>query len=545
MSAVGIRGERDQGQDVRTSNVTAVMAIANVVKTSLGPQGLDKMLVDEIGDVVITNDGATILKQLEVEHPAAKVIVELSQLQDKEVGDGTTSVVVLAAELLRRANELIKIKVHPTTIISGYKQAARQAVKYIQSHLVHKITEDDTEILINAAKTSMNSKLIGPESHIFAKLAVDAVRLIKTQGLVSGKAKYPIQSINVVKSHGQSSNQSELVKGYVIQLQRASQQMVTKVKNAKIACLDINLNKFKMQMGVQILVDDPNNLEKIRKKEMDVLKERIQLLLQAGANVILTSKGMDDLANKYLVEAGAIGLRRVPKDHLRRIAKASGAKVVTTFANEETGESFDSTCLGEAEEVYEEAIGDNDYIFFKGMKKEQSASIIVRGANEMMTDEIERSLHDSLCVVKRTLESGSVVAGGGAVEMALSIYLDDYSRKLDSNEQIAIAEFSEALTQIPKILATNAAKDSIDLISKLRVLHSKSQQLEVDEKGYKFSGLDLIKGEVRHNLRHGVLEPTVSKIKALKFATEAAITILRIDDMIKLEPKKEQMPGRH
>lgn len=410
-------------------------------------------------------------------------------------------------------------------------------MKYIQDHLIHKITESDTEILINSARTAMNSKLIGPESELFARLAVDAVRLIKTQNIL-GEPKYPVKAINIVKSHGQSSNQSELVKGYVLQLQRSSQQMPTKVEKAKICCLDINLNKFKMQMGVQILVDDPNNLEKIRKKEMDVLRDRLNLILSAGANVILTSKGIDDLANKYLVEAKAMGLRRVPKDHLRRIAKACGAKVVTTFANEESGESFDVTCLGEAEEVFEEAIGDNDYIFFKGMKNEKSASIIVRGANEMMTDEIERSLHDSLCVVKRTLESGSVVAGGGAVEMALSIYLDDQARKLDTNEQLAVAEFAEALTVIPKTLATNAAKDAIDLVSKLRVLHSKAQS-GTDDKGYKYSGLDLMKGEVRHNLKHGVLEPTVSKIKSLKFATEAAITILRIDDMIKLEPKKE------
>ncbi|KAM3131875.1 hypothetical protein pb186bvf_015996 [Paramecium bursaria] len=538
-TTVGIQGERDQGQDVRTANCTAVMALSNIVKSSLGPQGLDKMLVDDIGDVTITNDGATILKQLEVEHPAAKVIVELSQLQDKEVGDGTTSVVILAAELLRRANDLIKMKVHPTTIISGYKQAARLAVKYINEKLAHKIQDDQAEILINTAKTSMNSKLIGPESELFSKLVVQAVQQIK-QG-----DKYPIQAINVIKSHGQSSQQSELVKGYVIQTQRASQQMPTKVEKAKIACLDINLNKFKMQMGVQILVDDPLNLEKIRRKEMDVLRDRIRLLIDAGANVVLTSKGIDDLANKYLVEAKILGLRRVPKEHLRRIAKASGASVITTFANDETGESFDPAQLGEAEEVFEQAIGDNDYVFFKGFRKENSATIIVRGANEMMTDEIERSVHDSLCVVKRTLESGSVVAGGGAVEMALNIYLEDQSRKVESNEQIAIAEFAEALTIIPKTLASNAAKDANDLVSKLRVLHSKAQQLAVDEKGYRFSGLDLLKGEVRHNLRHGVLEPTVSKVKSIKFATEAAITILRIDDMIKLDPRKEEMPGRH
>lgn len=405
MSQVGILGERDSGQDVRTNNVTAVMAIANIVKSSLGPQGLDKMLVDDIGDVTITNDGATILRQLEVEHPAARVIVELSQLQDKEVGDGTTSVVIIAAEFLKRANELIKHKVHPTNIISGYKLAAREACKYIQENLAIKVDSIGKEALINCARTAMSSKIIGSESELFSKLIVEAVQHVKAKSL-TGEELYNIKNVNVLKNHGYSSMESQLINGYVLQLQRASQQMPTRIKDAKIACLDFNLNKFRLQMGIQVLVNDPKNLEKIRQKECDILKIRIQKILDAGANVILTTKGIDDIATKYLVEANCIGLRRVKKDDLRRIAKSTGAQVITTLATAEGEEHFDPSYLGYAQEVYEEAVGDNDYVFFKGFKNQHACTILIRGANEFMCDEIERSVHDALCVVKRTLESG-------------------------------------------------------------------------------------------------------------------------------------------
>lgn len=546
-SALSIMGEREQGQDVRTNNVTAIQAIANIVKSSLGPQGLDKMLVDDIGDVTITNDGATILKQLEVEHPAAKVIVELAQLQDKEVGDGTTSVVIIAAELLKRANDLIKNKLHPTSIISGYKTAARKACDYIEKNLALKVDTLGKEALMNVAKTSMSSKLIGPESELFSGIVVDAINSVRSIGSL-GEVKASLKSIKIAKAHGQGSLESRLIKGFALQMSRVSQQMPTKITNAKIACLDLNLNKFKCQMGVQVLVNDPKNLEKIRQRECDVLKERCEKLIKAGANVILTTKGIDDLAAKYFVEANALALRRVEKADLRRIAKSCGATVITTFANsdKEGEETFDASQLGEAAEVYEEAVGDNDFIFIQGLKSTKAVTILLRGANEFMLDEVERSVHDSLCVVKRCIESGYVVAGGGAVEIALNIYLEDFARSLGSKEQLAIAEFAEALLIIPKILAANAAQDAAELVSKLRVAHAKAQTS--DEEKYqqlKYCGLDLLNGKVRNNLQAGVLEPMVSKVKSLKFATEAAITILRIDDMIKLDPKKEEMMDRH
>ena len=319
--------------------------------------------------------------------------------------------------------------------------------------------------------------------------------------------------------------------------------MPKKVENAKVACVDFNLNKFRMQMGVQVLVQDPDNLDKIRQREMDICKERCQKIIDGGANVILCAKGIDDFALKYFVEAGVMAVRRVKKGDLRNIAKNTGARVIVSLADMEGEETFDPADLGQCDIVEERRVGDWEYIFFEGMKETKAATIVVRGANEFFLDEIERSIHDSLCVVKRVLESNSLVAGGGAVEVALSIYLDDFARTLGTREQLAIAEFSEALQIIPKTLAMNAAKDATDLIAKLRVFHNaalKADDKDTEKKALIYSGLDLMNGKVRNNLKAGVLEPSMSKVKSLKFATEAAITILRIDDMIKLiEPPRD------
>jgi T-complex protein 1 subunit alpha len=319
------------------------------------------------------------------------------------------------------------------------------------------------------------------------------------------------------------------------------------MRNAKIACVDFNLNKFRLQMGVSVLVQDPDNLDKIRQREMDICKERCEKIIAAGANVVLCSRGIDDFALKYFVEAGVIAVRRVKKGDLRRIAQNSGAKIVVSLADMESEESFNPEDLGHCDLVEERRVGDWEYMFFEGMKTARASTIIVRGANEFFLDEIERSIHDSLCVIKRVLESNSLVAGGGAVEVALSVYLDDFARTLGTREQLAIAEFSEALLIIPKTLTMNAAKDATDLISKLRVFHNHAQKAKAGEnekKEYHYCGLDLINGKVRNNLKAGVLEPAMSKVKSLKFATEAAITILRIDDMIKLV-KPQQDGGQY
>lgn len=527
-----IDGERQTGENVRIQNVRAAMAVANVVRSSLGPIGLDKMLVDDIGEVTLTNDGATILNNLDVQHPAGKVLIQLSQLQDKEVGDGTTTVVLLAAELLRLGQELIEKKVHANTVISGFRTGAKKAIAYLKSNCAISNEKLDRDVLVKVAKTSMNSKILNAYSDFFANMVVDACLNVKNDK--TGKCN--TNRVNIVKSLGKSLPESTIItSGVALNATRATESFPRRLEKVKIAVLDFGLQRTRLPMGIQFRLKDATKLQDIQQEEVNQALRNVQAIIDAGATVIVTSKTIDEASLKPLVKAGMIGIRHISDSELQHLARSTGATVVKQLVDAEGNHHFDSAWLGEAEVCEQVPIGDNEMVIFRGCKSENSASIVLRGPNTFTIEEANRSLRDALSAVKRVIESKHVVSGGGAVEGALSVYLSRVAKEYEGKEQIAMLKFAEALLVIPKILANNAALDAISLVAKLRSAHYQAQ-----EKGQKcFAALDLVNDKIRDGIVDGVIEPAMSKVKSIQFATEAAITILRIDDLIKVNPVKQ------
>ncbi|KAG9393983.1 Chaperonin Cpn60/TCP-1 [Carpediemonas membranifera] len=557
-----LQGERTFGQSVRTQNVNAAVSLGSIVSTSFGPLGLDKMIVSTVGDITVTNDGATILSRIDVQHPAARVLVQLSRLQDMEVGDGTTTVVILASELLKLGNNLIEAGIHPTNVMSGYRRAVAKATKFLEENMSHQVSIEDTEVLMNVARTSMSSKNISNPDY-FSRLVVDSLRAIK-----NSSGKFPVENVPILKAVGGSSNESQLIEdGIAIPCMMVSPQMPSYIKDAKIAILDFALKPQRMATGVQIQVTDPDKLRQIKEQEESMLLARTKVLTDAGANVILTTGGIDGTAAAFLVENGVMGVQHCDKRDLRHIIKNTGGKILLSFADldapvegdeyeadtfEEALEDYKTNLagsIGSADTVSEELLKTTDTVgdlnqkllFIRGGPTSAVRSIILRGSSEEHIDETERSVHDALCAVKRVLESSEFVPGGGCAETAVSVFLERKSvdKVIDPREQLALDAFGKAMLVIPKILAKNAAKDATELVAGLRAKHIAAQKAEgvTDDRDF---GLDLVEGVVRNNFKAGVLEPLMSKIKSLNYATEAAITVLRIDDVTRLENPEQQ-----
>jgi thermosome len=505
---------RSRGREAQHANILAARIVAEAVKSSLGPKGMDKMLVDSFGDVTITSDGRTILDEMDIQHPAAKMMVEVSKTQDNEAGDGTTTAVVIAGELLSNAEKLIEKNIHPTIIIDGYKKAAEKALETLEKIAIT-VNPLSKEEIKKAAMTSMASKLVAEHREYLAELAVQAVLQVAEK--TETGYKVDIDDVKVEKKPGESITDTKLINGIVLDKEIVHPGMPKRIENAKIALINCPLEIEKTEFDAKINIDSPEQMEAFLKQEEEMLKEMVEKIAATGANVILCQKGIDDMAQHFMARKQILAVRRVKKSDMEKLAKATGGKIVTNL------DDLSTTDLGYAEIVEERKIGEDKMTFIEGCKHPKSVTILVRGGTERIVDEAERSLHDALCVVRDIVEEPKILAGGGAPETEIARVLREYAETLPGREQLAVQKYAEALEIVPETLAENAGLDPIDILSELRALH---------EKGETWAGVEVHDGKVKNMLEASVLEPLSVKKQIIKSATEAATMILKIDDII-------------
>ncbi len=507
--------KRTRGSDAQHNNIMAAKAVAEAVRTTLGPKGMDKMLVDSMGDVVITNDGATILKEMDIEHPGAKMIVEVAKTQDAEVGDGTTTAAVLAGELLTTAEDLLESGVHPTIIASGYRLAAEQATKIIDTITIS-VSPEDIETLEKIAATAITGKGAEAQKEHLSSLAVKAVKSVAEKG-EDGKITVDIEDIKVEKRPGGSIKDSEIVEGVIVDKERVHPAMPEVVENAKVLLLSVPIELKKTETKAEIKITNPDQMQLFLDQEEAMLKEIVDKVINTGANVVFCQKGIDDLAQYYLTKAGIFGMRRVKKSDMDKLSRATGAKIITSL------DEIDESDLGYAGLVEEKDVTGSRMTFVTGCKDSKATSILLRGGTEHVVEGIEKALEDALRVVGVALEDQKIVVGGGSPEVELSLRLKEYAATLKGREQLAVTKFAESLEVIPKTLAENAGLDPIDMLVEMRSQH---------EKGNKRAGLNVYTGKIEDMFENNVVEPLRIKTQAINAATEAAIMILRIDDVI-------------
>jgi thermosome len=504
----------NKGRDAQRNNIFAAKLIAEIVKTSLGPRGMDKMLVDTLGDVTITNDGATILKEIDVQHPAAKMIVEISKTTDNEVGDGTTSAAVLAGALLENAEELIRDDVHPTIIVDGYRKAATKSLQVLDKIAI-KVPPTDRKWLVKVARTSMASKLISKESDQLAQLAVDALLAVAEK--VGDSYRVDIDDVKVEKKPGSSLKETQLIRGIILDKEVVHAGMPKRIDSAKIALLNSPLEIEKTEFDAKINISDPHQIKQFLDEENAMLKTMVDKLVTSGANVVICQKGIDDIAQHYLAKNGILAVRRVKESDMTKLSKATGGRVVTNL------DDLTEKDLGKAQVVEERKVEEDKWVFVEGAKNPKSTTILVRGGTQRVTDEAERSMHDALMVVKDVIEHPSVVVGGGAPEEEIASELREWANSLSGREQLAVQKYADALESIPLTLAENAGMDPIDTQVELRAKHGA---------GKKWFGVNVLAGKVSDLESEEIFEPSAVKEQIIKSATEAASMILRIDDVI-------------